>query len=113
MADTLYLPDGSYEIIPCPEKAEEVFEDIVQRFLGDDLLNLYRDLAESFYDKNHDLAVELDSYSESLHEYSTAMQDSLEVLEKLMFEVRDCKRLDRSKIVKTLCGVMNALNNVL
>ncbi len=115
MALTLYLLDGSHEVLFCgddPEKQAADLERIIKERLGDDAAALLRKILDPEQNGRADLEWEIKSYESSCENYHDTLQDvqdGLQTLTKLV----SSERLNRKKIADTVSVLITKINNEL
>lgn len=113
MARTLYLLDGSCEVLFCgedPEKQAVDLEHILRERLGDDAATLLREILDAEQDTIDDLVCEIKSYERSCDSYRSALQDIKDGLQALS-ELIGSARLNRQKIAAAVNTLITELNN--
>ncbi len=115
MARTLYLLDGSSEVLFCgddPEKQAAELERILRERLGDDAATLLHEILDPEQNGRADLEWELKNYESSCDSYRSTLQDVQEDLQTISKLVGG-DRLNRKKIADTVSALITKINNEL
>lgn len=113
MAETIYLKDGSKEVIFYEQKAEDVLSDIIERKLGDDCLRLFNDILKSRKESLDNYQQELRSYEGSLDSYRAAMFEVIYSMDKILDYLSNAKVVRKNKIREIIDHSKTTLYNEL
>lgn len=106
MAETLYLPDGSMEVL----FSRDDFQRLVYEKLGYDAeQKLIEIINEADYTQAK-IDTDLESYEASLESNTRCFNDLLEGIEELK-KLLESKRLDKTKMFKLLDQMETQINN--
>ena len=97
MAQTIYLPDGTYELVT--GYPAEVLRRIIRDRLGPDCEQLYSDVLmpnEALFD---------DDYEEIADEYRQMLHETVEELEALISYIDSAKRTDYKTVRRNLVRI--------
>ncbi len=115
MARTLYLLDGSQEVLFCgddPEKQAAELKRILRERLGDDAAALLREILDPEQNGRADLEWELKNYERSCDSYRSTLQDVQEDLQTIS-DLVGGDHLNRKKIDDTVSALITKINNEL
>lgn len=104
MARTIYFNDGSREILLSGDNEKQVLERILRERLGDDVAELFLEIAET----NVDLEDELKSYETSCEDYRRLLQSTQDELSAILGFVQ---KLNCAKIKTSIQRLIEAINN--
>lgn len=108
MAETVYLLDGSMEVI-CEEK--DVFlQNLIREKLGRDAENCFLDCVTELQDENKYLQENADENEKISDGYHALCNNALEVFEKLK-SLLSANRLNRKKLLEMIEEGYTQLNN--
>ena len=117
MARTIYFLDGSHEVIFCGEYDLEentlALERILREHLGNDTVDLLKQITDTENNGRADLESEMRNYELSCENYRNCLQDVFDGLGEIAAMLVEDKRLDRKKIDTVLCRLMTTINNEL
>lgn len=106
MADTLYLPDGSMEVL----FSRDDFQRLICEKLGSDAeQKLIEIINEADYTQAK-VDTDLESYEASLESNTRCFNDLLDSIEELK-KILDTKRLDKTKMSKLLDKMKTQITN--
>lgn len=115
MARTLYLRDGSCEVILCNDDAKkqvEALQRILKERLGDDAAALFCEILNRQQNGCASLDDELKSYEGSCESYRDTLQDVQDGLQTVL-KMLDVNRINRKKIANTVSVLITKINNEL
>lgn len=92
MADTIYFPDGSMEVLIGPH----AFENLILTRLGTDAFNWYIQAQEEKQSE------EEDNYEEDAEFYRDLCLDAIDSIDQVILTIEQSKRLNRDKILSLL-----------
>lgn len=104
MARTLYLKDGSREVLIAEESDVAVLEQIIQERLGYDAVELFRSVVAECSPP--------DDYEMACDSYRTCLQDALDDLKSLK-SMLETPRSDRRKALRSLERTITRINDEL
>lgn len=106
MARTIYLNDGSREVLLSENNEKKELERILREQLGDDAAELFLEIAEA----NVGLEDELKSYEASCEGYRNLLQDTHDELRNILGFTQ---KLNCQKITASIQRLIKAINSIL
>ena len=104
MVRTIYLNDGSRELLLGEENEKQELERILRERLGDDAAELFLEIAEA----NVGLEDELKSYEASCEDYRNLLQHTYDELVRILGFVR---KLNCTKITESIQRLIKSINS--
>lgn len=108
MARTIYFPDGSCEVLCAGDNERTVLERILRERLGEDVVELFQEIA----DPNIGLEDELKNYETSCEEYHSLLQDTANELCRIL-RVLNTNRTYRKETTAAIQRLLETINNQL
>ncbi|MDD4624540.1 MAG: hypothetical protein PHX40_04135 [Bacilli bacterium] len=107
MAHTVYMPNGSMEVL---FNLEEDFLKLVERHMGEDAGEIVSSMINNARYEEIKANSDMESYEASLDSNNTAFSDLLDEFEQMEEEI-DAKRMNRTNILKLLENCKRIVNN--
>ncbi len=103
MARTLYLPDGSTEIVFAPE---ETLQQLIYEHLGQDCVALFTELLEEARDPQQNV----EDFEQIADEYLSMLHSTMDEISSVLQEFEN-PRLNKKKVHDALQNIYDALYN--